>query len=105
VEFNVHHGETTGATLVFYGIDGQGEWHILGGADPETLIATQVAPISGNSIDRAEPFELSGNVTIPAVDPQRPETDIQLVIFSVEFLSHADPTVSPDPTHSDFGLP
>jgi hypothetical protein len=104
----LNHGDTTGVALIFYGLDRNAAWHILSGADPNTLVPSNPdpTPIRGNSIDHnMGTATLTRKITIPAVDPARPETDIQLVFIAISYISDQTPNVPPDPLGSNFGLP
>jgi hypothetical protein len=113
VDYNATHGDVTGVALILYGLDSQlpeAQWHVLDGADPETLEVEKLRlrPVSGNSLSRDgnnRTITLASDVIIPAVDPEKPETDIQFVTFLLVEFGKEITKVPPDPLGSDFGVP
>ncbi len=90
--------------LVLYVKDGNDEFRVVAGADPVTLVPTDPVPISGNSIVRDMPLELTANATLPIVDPNDPKTEVRETQFLVVDLASPSDTVPPEPK-GDFGLP
>jgi len=106
VDYNVFQRSVTGVGLVFYGLDRQGNWHVLpgGGADPDTMKLTNPKTLVGNSEQRGSVTLDSGEVTLATVDPSNPATDLVTVTFLLVPIGSPDDTVPPDPAHTNFGL-
>jgi hypothetical protein len=107
-DFNVPSGDITAVVAVVYGKDAGGHWHVLQGADPDSLQPDSGVSISGNSTDQG-PVDLSVERSIPMVtdDPNTDirEVDVAIVNLPVKEDENGDAKVPADPTKLDFSIP
>lgn len=107
IAYNVPHGKITGVALVIYRQDGNDEWHIEYGADPDSFEVTEAVSVSGNSLesnDKDERMKLIGKFDIPVRVAGRPETETKKVQILLPTITDEDREVPEEP-QGDFGLP
>jgi len=107
IDFNLWHDGITGVLPVIYGRDANDEWHVLSGADPESLEpeTSKVVTLCGNSRFQASrcasndgPEDLIiSRETIPVVVLGDPSTDIEAVQLLMIRLGANTQTVPPTP--------
>jgi len=102
IDYSFRRGDIQGVAIVWYGRDASEEWHILDGADPETLKPTD--PVALEESSKENGFQtVEKAIIIPAVTDV--DSDIDVVTFLAVDIYSDETTVPEDPGDVAFGIP
>lgn len=110
VDYHVPGETITGVVAVVYGKDVNDKWHVLQGADPDSLEPTDASfTIEGTNSQGLDEDErtIRVNASIPEVLPNDPNTDIrEATVVPVALpINSDDGKVPADPSKLEFGMP